>query len=54
MCSSTDEEINHIVNECPKLPQKEHKIRYHWIVRTIHWVNCGANGIHVNLRPYEY
>ena len=47
MCSRTDETINHIVGECPKLARKEYKRRYDWIGRRIHWEICGVIGIHV-------
>ena len=27
----TDETVNHIVNECSKVAQKEYKIRHDWV-----------------------
>ena len=54
MCSRADVTINLIVNECPKLIQKEHKIRHDLIGRPIHWELCGANGIHIKPKWCEH
>ena len=32
-----DEMINHIINECSKLAQKEYKTRHDWVGKMIHW-----------------
>ena len=34
---SWDEKINHIINECIKLAQKEYKTRHDWAGEVIHW-----------------
>ena len=54
ICSNADETINHIVNECPKLAQREYKRRHDRIGGLIHWEICGANGIHVKSKWYEH
>ena len=54
ICSRTDETINHIVSECPKLAQREYKRRHDWVGRRIHWGICRASGIHVKSKWYEY
>ena len=35
-----DEIINHIINECSKLAQKEYKTRHDWAGKVIHWEMC--------------
>ena len=32
--------INHIINECSKLAQKEYKTRLNWVGKVIHWELC--------------
>ena len=32
--------INHILSECSKLTQKEHKTRLDWVGNVIHWELC--------------
>ena len=54
MCSKADEAMNHIVNECLKLAQKEYKRSFNQIGRYIHWEICGTNGIHVKLKQFEH
>ena len=54
ICSRTDETINHIVSECPKLAQREYKRRHDWVGRRIHWEICRANSIHVKSRWYKH
>ena len=54
MCSRANETNNCIVSECTKHAQKEYKRRHDWIGRRIHWEICGANGIHVKSKWYEY
>ena len=39
-CSDRDETINHIINECSKLAQKEFKTRHYWEGKMIHWEIC--------------
>ena len=37
LCGGRDEMINHIINECSKLAQKEYKASHDWVVKGIHW-----------------
>ena len=36
-CGDKDQVINHIINNCRKLAQKEYKTRYDWLGKVIHW-----------------
>ena len=40
LCGDWDETIYHIISECTKLAQKEHKARHHWVGKVIHWEMC--------------
>ena len=40
LCGDSDETINHIINECNKLAQKEYKTRHDWVGKVIHWELC--------------
>ena len=40
LCSERVETINHIINECSKLAQKEYKTRQDWRSKVIHWKLC--------------
>ena len=40
LCSDRDETINHIISECSKLAEKEHKTRHDWVGKVIHWEMC--------------
>ena len=40
LCGDRDKTINHIINECSKLAQKEYKTRYDWVGKVIHWEMC--------------
>ena len=40
LCGDRDETINHIINECNKLAQKEYKTRHDWVGKVIHWEMC--------------
>ena len=40
LCGDRDETINHIINECSKLAQKEYKARHDWVGKGIHWEMC--------------
>ena len=39
-CGNRDETINHIINECSKLAQKEYKTRHDWVGKVIYWEMC--------------
>ena len=36
LCGDREETINHIINECSKLAQKEYKTRHDWDGKVIH------------------
>ena len=40
LCGDRDETINHIINECSELAQKEYKTRHDWVGKVIHWEMC--------------
>ena len=40
LCVDRDETINHIISECSKLAQKEHKAKHDWVGKVIHWEMC--------------
>ena len=37
LCGHRDESINHIINECSKLAQREYEARHEWVGKVIHW-----------------
>ena len=39
-CRERDETVNHIISECSKLAQKEHKSRQDWVGKGIQWELC--------------
>ena len=40
LCGHRDKMNGHIISECNKLAQKEHKTRHDWVGRVIHWELC--------------
>ena len=40
LCGDRDETINHIINECSKLAQKENNTKHDWVGKVIHWEMC--------------
>ena len=40
LCGDRNETINHIINECSKLEQREYKARHDWVRKVIHWEMC--------------
>ena len=40
LCADRDETINHIINECSKVPQKDYKTRHDWVGKVIYWEMC--------------
>ena len=40
LCGDRDETTNHIISECNKLAQKEHKTRHEWVNKVKHWEMC--------------
>ena len=48
MCADRDEIINHIINECSKLAQREYKTRHDWVGKVIHCELCKKfNFLHI-------
>ena len=37
LCGDIDETVNHIIRQCSKLAQKEHKTRHDWVGKVINW-----------------
>ena len=37
LCGDRDETINHVINECCTLAQKEYKTTHDWMGKVIHW-----------------
>ena len=37
LCDDRDKTINHTINECSKLAQKDYKTRHFWVGKVIHW-----------------
>ena len=48
MCKANDETISHIISECLKLLQKEHKRRHDWMGKTVHWDICRKKSFNVS------
>ena len=40
LCGDRVEKINHIINKCSKLVQKEYKTWHDWVGKVIHWELC--------------
>ena len=45
MCSSKPETISHIINECPKLAQREYKYRHDKVAKAVHWSLSKKTGL---------
>ena len=54
MCGDSDESINHILNECKMLAQKDYKKRHDWVGRRIHWEVCRKYNIDVSEKWYNH
>ena len=54
MCGSSGETIHHILNDCPKLKQKEYKRRHDWIGKRIHWEIAKKCGFQTTTKSYEH
>ena len=46
LCGNRDEIINHIINECSDLAQKEYKTKHDWVGKVIHWEMCNKFHFH--------
>ena len=40
LCGDRNEMINHVINKCCRLVQKEYKTRHDWVGKVIHWELC--------------
>ena len=47
MCVKAKESVNHVLNQCSKLPQKEYERRHDWFGTKIHWEIRRKYGIEV-------
>ena len=47
MYGKVDESINHVLNECSKLAQKEYKRRQDWVGKSVHWDGSKVCGFKV-------
>ena len=52
--SDRDETINHIVNECTKLVQRNYKTRHDWVGKVIHWELCKKFKFDHTTRLYKH
>ena len=43
MCGKREESVQHIINECEKLAQKQYKRRHDNVAKKIHWELCKKN-----------
>ena len=53
MCRSRGETVAHVVSECSKLAQIEHRDRHDNVARYIHWQLCGKCGLERASSLYE-
>ena len=53
MCGDSNESINHILNECKMLAQKDYKKRHDWVGRRINWEVCRKCNIDVSEKWYN-
>ena len=54
MCFNSDETVNHILSECPKLAQKEYLRRHNWVGKRIHWELARKQGFPIASKWYEH
>ena len=54
MCGTRNETISHIVSECGKLAQKEHKRRHDTVRRNVRWQLCEKLGFNRARLWYEH
>ena len=45
LCKKTDETVNHLLSECPKLAQSEYKNCHDNVAKGIHWDICKQLGM---------
>ena len=54
MCGKESKATSHIVSECEKLAQKEHKRRHDNVARIVHWKLCGKYNLKRSEKWYEH
>ena len=54
MCGERGESIDHIVSECEKRAQREHKRRHDNVARIIHWTLCVKHDLERGANWYGY
>ena len=54
MCRNSDKSINHFLNECSKMTQKEYKCRRDWMERKIHWEVCRTYDLDMKTNLYKH
>ena len=52
MCDKKSEAITHIISECEKVAQKEHKRRHDNIARIVPWELCGKYNLKRSEKRY--
>ena len=52
MCGDTGETMSHIMSECSKLGQSEHKRRHDKIARMVHWKLCEKSNLEKSEKWY--
>ena len=54
LCKKSDETVNHLLSECPKLAQIEYKRRHDNVAKGIHWDLCKHCGVECGDKWYEH
>ena len=54
MCGENNESVGHLVSECSKLAQKEHKRKHDNVARIVHWELCGKHGLERSEKWYSH
>ena len=53
-CGEKSESVGHLVSECSKLAQKEHKKKHDNVARIVHWELCGKHGLERSEKWYSH
>ncbi|XP_068734717.1 uncharacterized protein [Montipora capricornis] len=54
LCKKTNETVNHLLSECPKLAQSEYKRRHDNVTKGIHWDICKQLGMECGDKWYNH
>ena len=54
MCGQNDQSVSHILSECSKMAQKEHKRRHYWVGKKVHLEVSKQYGFDVKEKWYEH